>query len=75
MQELYDYSAIIERPQLILPNEARVAVWVGLNIEHYELGKPSTSIFSGTANLNPDPLNYGQCTIATDRKINILQEY
>ncbi len=59
MPELYNYSPIIERSQLILPNEARVAVWVVLNIEHYELGKPSTSIFPGTANLNPDPLNYG----------------
>jgi peptidoglycan/xylan/chitin deacetylase (PgdA/CDA1 family) len=36
-----------------------VAFWVGVNVEHYELDKPSTSIFSGTAMLQPDPLNYG----------------
>jgi hypothetical protein len=57
--QLYDYSPIIDRPKLELPNGARVAVWVGLYIEHYEVDKPSTSIFGGTAGLQPDPLNYG----------------
>ncbi len=57
--QLYDYSPIIERPKLEWPNGARVAFWVGLNIEHYEVDKPSTSIFGGTAGLQPDPLNYG----------------
>lgn len=57
--QLYDYSPIIERAPLALPNGARVAFWVGLNIEHYQVDKPSTSIFGGTAALQPDPLNYG----------------
>ena len=57
--QLYAYSPIIERPPLALPNGARVAFWVGVNIEHYEVDKPSTSIFGGTAALQPDPLNYG----------------
>ena len=57
--QLYDYSAIIDRPRLELPNGARVAFWIGLNIEHYQVDKPSTSIFAGTASLQPDPLNYG----------------
>jgi peptidoglycan/xylan/chitin deacetylase (PgdA/CDA1 family) len=57
--QLYDYSPIIARPKLEWPNGARVAFWVGLNIEHYEIDKPSTSIFGGTAGLQPDPLNYG----------------
>ena len=56
---LYDYSPIIRRPKLELPNGARLAFWIGLNIEHFELDKPSTSIFGGTAMLQPDPLNYG----------------
>ncbi len=56
---LYDYWPIIDRPRLQLPNGARLAVWVGLNVEHYEVDKPSTSIFGGTAMLQPDPLNYG----------------
>jgi peptidoglycan/xylan/chitin deacetylase (PgdA/CDA1 family) len=36
-----------------------VAFYLGLNIEHYQVDKPSTSIFGGTAGLAPDPLNYG----------------
>ena len=57
--KLYGYSPIIERPKLQLPKGARVAFWIGLNIEHFELGKPSTSIYGGTAALVPDPLNHG----------------
>ncbi|HZU04620.1 MAG TPA: polysaccharide deacetylase family protein [Chloroflexota bacterium] len=57
--QLYDYWPIPRRPRLEWPNGARLAFWIGLNIEHYEIDKPSTSIFSGTAMLKPDPLNYG----------------
>jgi allantoinase len=57
--QLYDYSPIVDRPRLDLPDGARVAFWIGLNIEHYQVDKPSTSIFGGTAALQPDPLNYG----------------
>ena len=57
--KLYAHSPIIRRPRLQFPNGARVAFWIGLNIEHYEIDKPSTSIFGGTAGLVPDPLNYG----------------
>jgi peptidoglycan/xylan/chitin deacetylase (PgdA/CDA1 family) len=32
---------------------------VGLNVEHFMPGMPSTSIWPGTATLNPDPLNHG----------------
>jgi hypothetical protein len=37
------------------PSVARVS----FGREHYDVDKPSTSIFSGTATLKPDPLNYG----------------
>src|SRR5919198_1656495 len=57
--QLYDYSPLIRRPRLELPNGARLAFWIGLNVEHYEVDKPSTSLFPGTAMLQPDPLNYG----------------
>jgi allantoinase len=56
---LYNYSPIVNRPKLTWPKGQRLAFYVGLNIEHYEVDKPSTSIFSGTAQLAPDPLNYG----------------
>jgi peptidoglycan/xylan/chitin deacetylase (PgdA/CDA1 family) len=57
--QLYSYSPIHKRPKLELPNGARLAFWIGLNIEHFEIGKPSTSIHPGTAGLTPDPLNHG----------------
>ena len=56
---LYDYSPIVSRPKITWPNGARVAFYIGLNIEHFEVDKPATSIFAGTAALVPDPLNYG----------------
>ncbi|MCP9950861.1 polysaccharide deacetylase family protein [Actinomadura madurae] len=56
---LYDYSPITERPPLHWPAGAKVAVYVGLNIEHFLIDRPSTSIWPGTADLVPDPLNHG----------------
>ena len=55
----FNYWSINNRPRLIMPENAKIAVWFGLNIESYEVDKPSTSIFQGTAVLSPDPLNYG----------------
>jgi allantoinase len=57
--ELYRYQPIVSRPRLVWPDGARVAFYVGLNIEHYKLGVPSTSISGVTAQLVPDPLNHG----------------
>lgn len=55
----YSYSPIVERTPLELPEGKRIAVWVGLNVEHYEYGKPAMSMAQFTAGLTPDPLNYG----------------
>ncbi|EHR53395.1 peptidoglycan/xylan/chitin deacetylase (PgdA/CDA1 family) [Saccharomonospora amisosensis] len=57
--QLFHYSPITERPAINWPGGARVAVYVGLNIEHFLLDRPSTSIWPGTAELVPDALNYG----------------
>ncbi|WP_433180233.1 polysaccharide deacetylase family protein [Actinoallomurus sp. CA-150999] len=57
--ELYDYSPITERSPISWPGGARVAVYVGLNVEHFLVDRPSTSIWPGTAELVPDALNYG----------------
>lgn len=57
--QLFSYSPITERPPISWPGGARVAFYLGLNLEHYQVDKPSTSIFGGTAALTPDPLNYG----------------
>lgn len=55
----FDYSPITERPPLSWPGGAKVAVYIGLNIEHFLSDRPSTSIWPGTAELVPDALNYG----------------
>ncbi|GAB3987873.1 polysaccharide deacetylase family protein [Actinoallomurus acanthiterrae] len=57
--ELYDYSPITERSPISWPGGARVAVYIGLNVEHFLIDRPSTSIWPGTAELVPDALNYG----------------
>jgi peptidoglycan/xylan/chitin deacetylase (PgdA/CDA1 family) len=56
---LFDYSPITERPAIEWPGGKRVAVYIGLNVEHFRLDRPSTSIWPGTADLVPDALNYG----------------
>jgi allantoinase len=56
---LYDYSPITERAPIRWPGGARVAFYVGLNVEHFLVGQPSTSINQATAALVPDPLNHG----------------
>jgi allantoinase len=57
--KLYDYSPIVDREPIRWPGESRVAFYVGLNVEHFEMDRPSTSIWEGTSTLVPDPLNYG----------------
>ncbi|WP_438489653.1 polysaccharide deacetylase family protein [Streptomyces sp. S186] len=57
--QLYPYRPITERAPITWPGGARIAFYVGLNVEHYEIDRPSTSIFPGTVGLTPDPLNYG----------------
>lgn len=57
--QLFAYSPLPEREPIRWPGGARVAFYLGLNIEHYQVDKPSTSIFAGTAALVPDALNYG----------------
>ena len=56
---LYDYSAIARRPPLTLPGGARLALWFGVAIEHYPWGKPGSVMVPYTAELVPDPMNYG----------------
>lgn len=59
LQPPFAYSPIIERPPIRWPGGARVAVYIGLNVEHFLVDRPSTSIWPGTAELTPDALNYG----------------
>jgi allantoinase len=54
----FAYSPIRRRPKLLLPDGARVAVWITPNIEHFDYGKPAISLTQMTASLKPDVLNY-----------------
>jgi len=55
----YNFSPIVDRSPLQLPDQARVAVILYLNIEHFPESIPGTAIVQGTAKFSPDPLNYG----------------
>ncbi|MGW5194948.1 polysaccharide deacetylase family protein [Kribbella sp. NPDC004138] len=74
---LYDYSPLPSRPRLTWPDGKRVAFYVGLNIEHFLPGKPSTSIWP--LDLDPDPLNHGWreygARVGIWRTIDILDRY
>ncbi|MFN6542289.1 polysaccharide deacetylase family protein [Mycolicibacterium nivoides] len=59
LQPPFTYSPITERAPIHWPGGARVAVYIGLNVEHFLPDRPSTSIWPGTAELTPDALNYG----------------
>jgi len=56
---LYDYWPIVDRPPVWWPDGKRLAVYIALNIEHFEPGRPSTAITPLTAGLPVDPLNTG----------------
>ena len=58
-QQLYRYSAIVDRPPLRWPDGRSVAFYLGLNIEHFRLDLPATSTSPATVGLVPDPMNYG----------------
>jgi peptidoglycan/xylan/chitin deacetylase (PgdA/CDA1 family) len=55
----FGYLPARGRPKLELPHGARVAVWIGLNVEHYPFGRPGLSISPITAGLPVDPMNFG----------------
>nr|MDT0522854.1 polysaccharide deacetylase [Streptomyces sp. DSM 41633] len=59
LQPPFTYSPITERAPIHWPGGARVAVYIGLNVEHFLPDRPSTSIWPGTAELTPDALTYG----------------
>jgi allantoinase len=74
----YRYSPIVERPAIEYPGGTRTAFYIGLNIEHFHLGRPSTSITPVTAALPVDPMNFGWRDYGTRvgvwRMIELLDE-
>jgi allantoinase len=55
----YVYSPIITRKPFRLPRQAKVAVWVAVNIEYYEMGSPTFGREGGAA-IVPDVPNYSR---------------
>ncbi|MCA1327125.1 polysaccharide deacetylase family protein [Herbaspirillum sp. alder98] len=53
----FDYSAIHQRPDYCWPNGARLAVYLGFNIEHFAFGE-GLGARLGPACPEPDVLNY-----------------
>ncbi|MFZ0042004.1 MAG: polysaccharide deacetylase family protein [Solirubrobacteraceae bacterium] len=74
----YRYSPIVERAPIEYPEGKRCAVYIGLNIEHFHLGTPSTSVTALTAALPVDPMNFGWRDYGTRvgvwRMIELLDE-
>jgi peptidoglycan/xylan/chitin deacetylase (PgdA/CDA1 family) len=58
----FAYAAIVDRPPLSLPDRARVAVWVVVNVELWDLGHPLPRTLlpaPGGGSYVPDIANYG----------------
>ena len=54
------YTALIDRPPLSWPRDARVALWVQMNLEHWEIDGPGTALPpSRSPSPVPDPKNAG----------------
>ena len=67
--ELHDYSPITERPAAPLPDGKRLAFYVGVNIEHFLFGSPSSSNTPMTAGFVPEPLDHGWRDYGTRRDL------
>lgn len=60
--EYVEYSPIIDRKPFKLPNKARVAVWVIVNVEKWDINKPMPRTIAPApagASVIPDVPNYG----------------
>jgi len=57
--EPYAYQPIVNRPGWQLPGDARVAVYVGLNVEVYDTNGPGPTLIPALANRPVDPINSG----------------
>ena len=53
----FDYSPITGRPDYVWPNGARLAVYIGFNLEHFAFGEGLGACI-GPVSAQPDVLNY-----------------
>jgi allantoinase len=59
-QSWFDYLPIIERPRLVWPNDARVAVWMCPNVLFYELNAQPDPWINAWSRMAPDVMMYGR---------------
>ena len=53
----YEYTSINNRPDFLWPNKKRLAVYIGLNIEHFSFGEGLGAKLV-PSNIEPDVVNY-----------------
>src|SRR5580704_14869834 len=56
----FDYSAIIDRPPIRWPNNARVALWVCPNLLHFEYKPPEDAWITSWSRMVPDVFSFGR---------------
>ena len=56
----FDYSAIIDRPPIRWPNNARVAFWVCPNLLHFEYNPPPDPWINSWSRMQPDVFSFGR---------------
>ncbi len=54
----YDFSPLVTRKPFKLPNQARVALWVGINIEYFDIGLTNFGGVSVMAKKPPNVFDY-----------------
>ena len=54
----FDYLPMIDRPIIRWPNEARVALWIAPNVEHYEYLPPQAPFDPWPRTPHPDVQQY-----------------
>src|SRR5262245_52369482 len=56
----FDYSAIVNRPPIRWPNNARVALWICPNILHWEYQPPEDPWVTSWSRMVPDVFSFGR---------------
>jgi allantoinase len=59
-QTWLDYLPIVERPPLVWPGGARVAVWICPNVLFYEFSAPPDPWINAWSRMTPDVMMYGR---------------
>lgn len=76
---LYDYWAWPDRPRIVWPGGARLALWVAPNIEFYELEPPPNPFRKAWARPHPDVLGYATRDygnrVGQERLARVLDRY